>query len=253
MSNTYCSKCIFSNTASSEQSCEFGIPELLKNIKEISVTDDHYVIGNYQCLYGLSKNQFKINEKDLINTDLKNEIRKKASLKYYLLIDARQISDEKIIDLIQSVNSLTIKPQKLSIIINTNRSDDIYKYIQKYIGCTKWSVHVFIDSLSLNDCINIVLDTNLSSSNAWCVIFYDGKKQINKNKNLDLNNIIVYLHNKIIIQQITSMGFIHNQEDLHGVCLNASVYKYLTSTVSNNILEAIKTQTDFVLQTYEEK
>lgn len=253
MSNTYCSKCIFSDVIASNKPCEFDIPKLLKDIKQISDVDNYYVINNYQCLYGFGKNQYQLNEKELINTDIKTEVSKKASLKYYFLIDARYISDEQIIDLIQSINKLTIKPQKLSIMINPNRSNDIYQYIQKHIECPKWSVHVFLESLSLNDCINIVLDTNLTSSNSWCVIFYDGARQTgNDNKNLDLKNIITYLHNKIIIQQITNLGFAYDQQDLHGVCLNSGFYKYLTSNVSNNILDAIKTQTDFVLQTYEE-
>jgi hypothetical protein len=236
---------------SSNNSCLFEIPEKLIN-KELDIKDNYYIINNYNCLYGFSKDQYKINEQELKDIDLKSLIFQKSALKYYLLIDARETGDEDLYELLNTINLLNNKPKRLSIIIDPSRSENFYQLLRNNISCEKWTIHVFINSIPFNDCINIILDTNLTTCNAWCVVFYDGSKfNNNENKTLNLFNLINYLQDEIIIKQVTNFGFINSIESLHCLCLNCSLYKYLTSVVSNNILRAIKLTTDISLQTYE--
>lgn len=254
MKKTYCNKCLFAKPVSSNSACEFKIPESILEVDNtrISIMDDYYTIENYNCLYGLSKNQYESNIDNIKDIDIKNIIIKKAELKYYLIIDARDVTENNFKILISSINELDIKPTKLSILINPEKSEEFYQLIRKKISCPKWTVHVFLKTLSFNDCINIVLDTNLPNCGAWCVLFLDGNKlHDNDNININLENIVNYLHNKIIIQQTTHTGFINDNASLHALCLNCSLYKYLTSVVANDILKGISILNDIKLQNYE--
>jgi|688.fasta_scaffold96036_4 hypothetical protein len=250
MTQTNCNKCIFSQPVSEEPNCYFDIPNQIKQHKEIIVNNNYNIINNYNCLYGFSKNQYNANIQDLESIEISELVRKKANLKYYLLIDAREAKDSELPSIIDDINNSNIKPKKLSIIIDPNRSENFYQLLRKNISCEKWTIHVYINSISFNDCINIILDTNLSTCDSWCVLFYDGSKRQNNNPTLNLTNITDYLHQKIIIQQSTNLGFI-NDDSLHGLCLNCGLYKYLTSVVSNNILNGIKIMKDINLQPYE--
>lgn len=253
MTKTYCNKCIFSDTISSGSPCGFDITNILQQGgRQLSDVDNYYVINDYHCLYGFGKSQYEQYTKEFNDIDLTSMIAEKAALKYYLLIDARDVQDDLIPDLIEKINGLNISPKKISIIIGPDRSEEIYHIIKNNISCSKWTVHVFLYSLSFNDCINIVLDTNLSNSGAWCVLFYDGTKyKNNKNSILDLSSIIDYLHIKIIIEQKTNFGCQLSLDSLHGLCLNASVFKYLTSVISNNILDGLRVKSDIHLLSYD--
>lgn len=254
MNKTYCNKCLFSKPVSSGLSCEFDIPKMIQETSgdRLSTIEDFYIIDNYNCLYGFSKSQYESNLDNLKDIDIKNMVMQKADLKYYLVIDAREIKDDSFMGLMDKINHLDIKPTKISILIGPNRSEEIYQLIRENISCPKWTVHVFIASLSFNDCINIVLDTNLPNCDSWCVLFYDGTKlNNNDNININLDNIVNYLQKKFIIQQTTYMGFVENLSSLHALCLNCSLYKYLTSFIANDILKALKITTDIKLQYYE--
>lgn len=249
MSKTLCSKCVFGAEVTAEKSCEFDIPNRIHNKNMLSVVDNYYAIDNYNCLYGFSKSQYDLNKENLQNIDLRQHAIDHAKLKYYLLVDVRKLSMEDLEVLVNSINNLDIKPQKVSIICNPNEPDKTYQYLRKNINCPRWTAHLFIEDLPLNDCINTVLDTNLTGCNAWCVLFYDASQ---RSYPKDLNSIVNELHEKIIINQETAMGVINTTDSLHCLCLNCSAYKFITTTISNDILKGLSvSKEDIILSNYE--
>jgi len=247
MTKTQCNKCMFGDVVSSDIPCEFNIPSKIKNIKNLTVTDNFYEIENYRCLYGFSKNQYNQHIENFKDIDIYKSIKEKTNIKYYLILDIRQISEDRIYEIIDEINNLEIKPKCLSIIINPKDPDAIYNYIRHNLSCNKWTIHVFIETLPLNDCVNIILDTNLANSESWCLLFLDAN---NLNKNI--NDTINYMQDTFIVKQTNFYG-IKYDDSLHMMCLNCMVYKTLVSTVDRNILKAIESTPEIVLETYEIK
>jgi hypothetical protein len=237
---------MFANTTKSDSSCEFGIPDKIKNIKQLSIIDDFYEIENYRCLYGFSKSQYDQNADNLKDIDLHKFIEDKASVKYYLIIDARQISKNKFISIIEEINSLNIKPKHLSLLISPSDPDEKYDYIRNNLSCNKWTIHVFIDSLSFNDCINTILDTSLTKSESWCLLFLDAS-QLDKK----INSLISSIQDTFIIKQKSFFGIKKLDNSLHMLCLNCMVYKTLVSTIDRDILKSISSTPEIFLETYE--
>lgn len=248
MTKTQCNKCMFSDKVSSDLSCKFEIPNKIKNIKNLSVVDDFYEIDNYRCLYGFSKNQYNNSLDNLKDLDIYDLIKNKADIKYYLIVDARTISNTELKNIIDQINSLEIKPRDCSIIINPNSPDEIYDYVKNNLVCRKWTIRVFVETLSFNNCINIILDTNLISSESWCLLFIDASQM-----NLNLNSVINEMQKTFIIEQRNFFGLKHKDKSLHMLCLNCRVYKTLVSTIDRDIIKAIESTPEIILETYEIK
>lgn len=248
MTKTQCNKCLFANTVSSNKACEFDIPSQIKNIKQISIIDDFYEIENYQCLYGFGKKQYNENLEHLKDIDLHKFITDRVTLKYYLILDTRSSSLDQLQNTINEINNLTIKPKKCSLIINPDHADEIYEYVKNNLSCDKWTVHAFIETLPLNDCINIILDTNLSTSGSWCLLFIDAHHL----KPNELSDTTDNLQKLFIIQQSSFHGCYENRESLHKLCLNCAVYKALVSTINRNILKGIAHTPEIILENYDE-
>lgn len=247
MTKTRCNKCLFSDSASSEQPCKFDIPELLKNIKTISIVNDFYEIENYRCLYGFSSKQYEDHIEDLKDISIEDIILEKAMLKYYLIVDTRSASKDKISKIVDEINQLSIKPKRCSFILNPEAADQIYGYVKDNLRCNKWTTHIFIDGLSMNHCINIILDTNLLSSDAWCVLFLDANQLVDDQVDKIINN----LQTIFIIQQKNFYGVYSTKDSLHSLCLNCSVYKALTSTTDRDILKALAVTPEVILEKYD--
>jgi len=247
MTKTQCSKCIFGDVASSDMPCEFNILTKIKDIKNLTVIDDYYEIENYRCLYGFSKNQYDQNIENLKDIDIYKLVKDKANIKYYMILDTRQISKDRIYEIINEINSLEFKPRYLSIIISPNDPDPIYDYVRHNLSCHKWTIHVFVETLSFNNCINIILDTNLVNSESWCLLFLDAN---NLDKNI--NDIVNFMQDTFIVKQKSFYG-IKNDNSLHMMCLNCMVYKTLVSTVDRDILKSIESTPEIILETYEIK
>lgn len=248
--NTKCEECIFSRSADSGEACEFGIIEAIEDKSKLSIKNNFYIINNYHCLYGFSKKQKILNQEnlDIHEIDIKKEIENRATIKYYLVIDARSASIIELKDLIVTINSLSIKPQKVSIIINGENNKEKYDIIRKNISVKKWTSHIFITSTSFNQSINIILDTNLATSESWCLLFYDFSQQ--NDFATELPKLILKMHNNIIIQQKNLYGLTLKNNSLHGLCLNTSFYKFITSTMSNDILQGLSMKSDIILGNY---
>lgn len=250
MKNTYCQKCIFSQEATSHSPCEYDIPNNIKNIKNLSIKDNFYIIEDYTCLYGFGKDQYSIHKNNINHTQLKEIIKEKTELKSYLLLDARLITIDQLSQIINELSHLEIKPKKVSFIVSPENSDSFYRTIHKNLSCEKWTMHVFINDIPFNDCINIVLDTNLQTCNAWCVIFYDASRYI---ENGDIDKTINSIHKKLIIQQLSFHGVFESKDSLHKLCLNCHIYKLITSTLSNDILKGLSLEDNIILSSYETK
>lgn len=246
MTKTNCNKCIFSKPASSENCCEFNIPNLIKNTKTLSIVDDFYQIDNYRCLYGFGIDQYKKNIDELKDIDLKEMVKQKASLKYCLIIDTRYISDDKFYDLINEINSLSIKPDTCSVIVHDNNPQLRYEYIRDNLSCKKWRLHVFVKELTFNNSINSILDTGLNDVDFWCLLFIEAHKHTN-----NLNNIIYSLQNTFIIKQTNFFGMREKELSLHNLCLNRITYKSLVSLVNRDIIKSLQDTSEIILAEYE--
>lgn len=246
MTKTQCNKCMFSKPVSSQDPCEFHIPEKIKDTKTLSIVDDYYEIDNYRCLYGFGAEQYKKNIDSLNAVDLKAMIQEKASLKYCLLLDTRYISDEQFYALINEINNLSIKPDTCSIITHDNNPQIRYEHVKNNLFCKKWKLHVLVKDMSFNDSINIILDTGLTDVDFWCILFIEAHKQ-----NKSLNSIVEQLQSTFIIKQSNFFGMKNKTLDLHNLCLNRIVYKSLVSTIGRNIIKSIQITPEIILQEYE--
>lgn len=246
MTKTQCNKCLFGGSVSSGNSCEFNIPDKIKNVKTLSIVDDFYEIENYRCLYGFGHDQYNKNLDTLKDIDLKNMIQEKAGLKYCIIVDTRYMPDNEFYTIIDEINNLTIKPDTCSIITHDNNPQSRYEYIKDNLSCKKWKLHVLVKDMSFNDSVNTILDTNLNDVDFWCILFIEGHKH---NKNLD--NIVNQLQNTFIIKQSNFFGMTDTTLDLHNLCLNRIVYRSLVSTIDRNIIKSIQITPEIILETYE--
>jgi hypothetical protein len=85
--NTSCKNCLFSHEASSDSTCEFNIIDHIKENKTITIKDNFFHIENYLCQYGMSREIYEKNKDELEkqNIDIKEQIKKNAYIKYYLV------------------------------------------------------------------------------------------------------------------------------------------------------------------------
>jgi hypothetical protein len=250
MANTNCEKCIFSApaTESDPPLCEFDIPNKIN--KTISISNQYYTIENYKCLYGFGKEQFMAN-KELHNVDLKSMVIEKANLRHYMIIDLRSLSDELLVKAIIDINNIVIKPKCLSIIIDPESSDRLYSIIKNNLQCNKWKVHVMLESMSFNDCINLILDTNLQESNTWCVLFIEYEKFLQMQLSISISELVDKLQDIFIIRQDNFHGVKYEDSSLNLMCLNARLYKSLVSFIDSNILYSISQAKEVVLTKYD--
>lgn len=248
MTKTSCLKCIFSDTVESLQPCKFDIPAKIKNIKMLNIVDNYYEIENYKCLYGFSKNQFSLNSQYMENIDLLNLAKTRADIKYYLIVDTRQSSIDAIDTLIKNIESYEVLPKYLSIIVDPVHADAVYQIVRSKQLKYKWTIHAFVEELSFNDSINTILDTNLLSSESWCLLFVNLSKS---NNTISLSKIILQMQNTFIIEQKGFHGMNMVDDDLNFLCLNCYVYKSIISTISRDILYGIKSTPEINLIKYE--
>jgi len=251
MAITNCSDCIFSSSVSlNTDACKFNIPKLITGIKKINIINDFYQIEDYRCQYGFGKKQFSNNKEALEKLDIENAILSQAKLKYYLVVDLRFISYKEVETLLETISNLDILPTYISFIIGYDYQNEIYLLIKNFTRFKKWKIHVFIDSLDFSECIKIVLDTNLTQAEAWCVSFL--KPEI-KNLSIELNSYINNLHDIFILEQLTATGVCFNKNDINLMTINSGLYKSLTSQVDKNIVSALQQTPEIQLLQYDKK
>jgi len=238
MTSTHCKNCIFSHEASTSNPCEFNLIEIIKNDHDLSIVDNFYYIKDYKCCYGFSKNVYSANQELVTNIDIKNWIISKAKLSYYLIIDIRNLEQDKIDKKILEISQLDIKPRFVSFF--ASNSQDIKIIISSAQNQLNgygidWKVHSFLDSLPLNDCINIAAETTISSFTDIVVLFIEDCSRFNK----PINEYINYLHYKFKLIQ-DGAHCVLEDNSLNLLSMYISVYKSIISNTGKDILSALQ-------------
>ena len=235
--NTSCKICYFSNTADSDKPCEFDIIKNIKDDKKLSIQDGFYIINDYRCRYGFSRQQYEKNEGIFKEINLKEYILENIPVSYYLIIDHR--SEVSVKDLCDSINRLQIKPKFISILCYEANMNPIVKDLEDYLEKgIKWKTHNFLTkTTSLNMAIKTALDTSHDIANIQYL-------WINKSESIsDLVNAcaiekINYLVN--IKQPVCNFIRSKNSDDLYTMFLNTSTYKYITKNINQMLEDGIR-------------
>jgi hypothetical protein len=237
MTNTSCENCIFAKIGDNE--CLFDIPNSIKHNKNIYKKNNFNYIENYMCRYALSESVYN----ELLNDNLNQQqiveyIISKLKIKYYLVVNLDQDS-HKLAELCQLINNLYVKPKFISFINkNLNDGNGMLDIIQQNLANDiDWKLHNFITDIDLQQCMTICMDTNFSKTSAHLFCVYD--QNINGNNYTLLNSRIVFLHMTMIVEQTTCQAIINNINNLDGLAMSFNAYKFLISTRSKNILDAI--------------
>jgi hypothetical protein len=232
--NSGCEKCLFSDKASSEEPCKFNIINHIANSKSLKVIDDYYYIENYQCQYCLSKDFYLKNKEEFEGVDIMEQIKQKAYLKYYLIIDCDKSVDTK--QLINKILDLGVSPKFVSFIV---RDEDSVSGLVRELTKTEtpfvWKVHaIAVQDMSFDDALKSVLDTNIKTckSNYIWIRSYD--QMIEDNKEIETINYLVNIK-----QDSVSILCSSASDTIHSCFLNTKDYEDLVTNVSTCLFKAI--------------
>lgn len=249
MANTHCKNCMFSHETNTSSPCEFNLIDLVKEHKELSIVDNFFYIKNYKCAYGFSENIY-INNPELQKIpDLKAFILNKATIKYYLILDIRKLSDDDISKQIDLIKMLDIQPNFISLICsNEQKTSNIIRNAKdefKNYGID-WKVHIFVNSISLNDCVNISAETTISNlKNISAILISDCS-----DNTLLLNDAINYMHYSFKLIQNDTYCIMKNKNTLNMLAIYVSLYKSILSTVGKDILRGIDSIPELKIGSY---
>lgn len=251
MANTHCKSCMFSKEANATSPCEFNIIDIIKDNKELSVIDNFFYIKNYRCSYGLSENIYTSYPELQKEQDIKEFVVHQAKLSYYLILDIRTITNEEIHNIIETnIKTLDIKPQFISFICsNEQHSNNVIENIRKTFYGTNidWKVHMFIDSIPLNDCINIAAETTINNFTKQITTLVIGTID----PNIDMNDHINYLHYLFKILQNGTYCVLKDSTSLHMMGIYISLYKSIVSTIGKDILYGINNISELKIGQYD--
>lgn len=249
MTNTHCKICLFADKASEKNCCEFDIISDIKNIKTLDIIDDYWYIKNYRCLYGFSKQLYDKEKSSFDNIDIKNHIINKAKIAYYLIIDMRQISDDVLPNVIDSLNSLNIKPQLTSFIFRTGYEGSINPKIktlnEKLSKEIKWKIHAFLEDISFNECANIAGETNVQESSCSFIMFIDGQ-EIN-----EVNDLVDYAQYSYRVLQDDAIVLMKDTASFNGTIMPVSLFKNLINVVGRDTIKSMSMIPNLVIKKYE--
>lgn len=250
MPNTYCKGCIFAkNDTALENSCEFDILYHVKDIKNISYKDNFYYIENYKCKYAFSEKI--LSDHNLDKNLIKENLIAQSHIPYYLIIDARGLSEIQDFEKIaQQINEMDIRPKLVSFIIDINNTNNkiIFQALHtNIIKEIKWKLHAFLNEVSFNEAANIAAETNIQTSQSSLIYFWDASVSDSNITNNRINHIF-FVRN---IQQNNIFGFRSSSFD--GLCLPISLYKSIITLLNRDILKALSSITEFSLDNYEQE
>lgn len=229
--STSCEKCIFSNPVNSDKCCEFSIIDTIKDTKKIDIKNDYYYINNYVCRYGFSKNNKEKLLSDFPDINLIEYSKYNAYIKYYLVINNIDNPD-KILDVCNTIKSLTIKPQGISILTKQDNLPEIIKKAEKILGDSNlWRLHNFFNpDIDFAVGLNVAMSTNnyFKSSNFLWTINDNQLTDMINNKAIEQINYIV----NILQPDIGIMQSKLTTDYISGVFLTKQNYIGLTSKVA---------------------
>lgn len=249
MANTHCKNCMFSNEANSTTPCEFNLIDLIKDAKELSIVDNYFYTKNYKCAYGFSENIYTSNPELQKIPDLKTFIVEKAKLRYYLIIDVRSLSDNNISTQINIIKTLDIKPQFISLICsNEQKANEIILNAKDEFKDSgiDWKVHVFLNSIPLNDCVNISAETTISNlQNISAILISDCS-----DSTVFLNDAVNHMHYTFKLIQNDTYCIMKDKNSLNMLAIYVSLYKSILSTITKDILNGIGSIPELKIGTY---
>lgn len=244
--NTNCNKCLFSNKVSSGNPCEHGVIKHLEGKKRIKIVDDFYVIEEYSCKLGFSKEIYEANKDSITIDEIKKEVVSRSYVKYYLIIDITNSDIEQITQVCDTVKTMDIKPSFVSFILfpSPNNKEKIEKLKQAINSKFEWKAHSFIQSISLDDAIHMILDTNFKKNDSSFILLYD------VNNIRELNEDVNELNNDIMIDQKPHHYARKNgSSGLNGLFLHFDNYQVLRS-IEKDIIEACKSMPEPTILVY---
>lgn len=156
MSNTLCENCLFAKTATSDQPCVFGIPELIRETYSVENHNNYYKLINYNCRYGLSQKTYQENIDKFTGIDLIEYIKQQNIVKYSLSI---VIQNDEAGDTFDLLNSLSIKPHYITAICYHN-GGLLHNLLSKQDPYIPYKVHNFLEDMPAAQALHVALETN---------------------------------------------------------------------------------------------
>jgi len=240
--NTSCKNCLFSHEASSDSPCEFNIIDHIKENKTITIKDNFFHIENYLCQYGMSREIYEKNKDELEkqNIDIKEQIKKNAYIKYYLVIDY-SMSDYPLESLCNDLNDLSIAPKFISVLLYQNNKQKPNEAIDIFRNSltldSKWKIHSFLEDLDKNYALHSALETNAKANNSQ--YFWILKPEQVKSMKNSIENI-QYIVN--IKQPVCNLLKHKDEIDAHNfntLFLNFDTYKAFCQNISQSLEKAV--------------
>lgn len=247
MINTTCENCIFANYENKE--CFFDIPLIVKDIKTIYKKNNNNYIENYSCRYCLSKKVYE-DTPELQQLNIAQYVVNKAKIKYYLIFNITKYIDQ-IPNICNIISKLDIKPQYVSF-INQNRgivktiADDINNCMPEGI---RWKLHNFVTDLSLQECMTVAMDTNIDSTDARIFLVYDPTETLITHN--VLNDRVNFIQLESIVKQTNFQAIVNDFDNIDGLSISWSAFKFLILNIDSDILKAIKQDPDFTYILYD--
>lgn len=235
--NTLCEQCYFVNPIDSTYSCKFGIPEAIKDKKEITIVNNYNKIHNYVCRYGISKNTAETKLKDF-DIDIENYTKNRIIPKYLLYIEVSESDDFD--SLCDYVNELAIEPKALSMVFPFNYdTGSVQKICETKFGKRfNWKLHMPIINQSKYETAYNLLSTDTRLGNVVDYILFTNLKNIKNNVANSSMNTLNYIIN---IEQPDFGVFVKSgsEEYFDGMMITVNNYKNL-SIINRNITEELK-------------
>lgn len=234
MKNTKCEDCVFAKSVDQEQSCFFGIPNIVKDIHIVEISNNHHIIKNYQCRYGFSKKIHQENIDKFINVDMVDFVKKNNIVRYSLsiLIDDKDYTEQEKQKTIEELMSLSIKPYYITIVCG--KDGQMWQtLLDKQNIDIKYKVHNFLEATPIAKALHIALETNkknighlmwiLSPETLTTCIKNDSIQNINYNINVKQKPAHYYTNNI--------------KSNLDGIFINTDNYWALTKTEDYCLLQ----------------
>jgi hypothetical protein len=232
---THCQKCIFADFYDSEIPCALGVVDIIKNDKSISQDSNSFnIIDKYRCAYGFDLKVYEANKEKIGSIeDLKNALKERATISYYMIV----FLDSLVIDKVcEKILGLPILPKFVSFVTyQDNETDKIISTCKKLLN-TKvgWKLHNMLEILTYQESLDIVLDTNThtkSSAYLW----------INSSNNIDMWEENIKKINYIVtLQQPECHALLRNNTDKDGLFMSFKNYDEIRHSISPNIFEAFQ-------------
>ena len=246
MKNTLCENCLFADEASSQSPCEHKVIKHIKDIKTLKIVNNYYVIEDYKCKMGFSKNAFDNNSEKYSLEDIKEEILKNSCIKYYLVMDITEVDKEQLAHIGSKINELKIPPKYISFLIfSENSKEKITALEESNISNVEWKAHVFIPDIDKNNGLHLALDTNLKKNKSQLLLFYSTDDIDDLDQDINEINTIVNIE-----QPAFHLLRKNNKKNImDGLFLSFDSYEYAKSQ-NKDIVRAINDLENTIILNY---